>query len=136
MNRIDYSVLAIPKGPTRYESKKAKKAEAEANWREVCRLVDSRDGRCCRVCGRPANTQALNLLERAERHHINDRRDTTDNLMTLCQPCHQGDGGRHGLKAGMRLSGDADQRDPVTGRLCGVRVERLTEAGWVVEKWV
>ena len=132
---IDYSGFAIPKGRTRYAEKKAKKAASEANWREVCRKVDERDERCCRVCGRPTNTQAINLLERGERHHINDRRDTTDNLMTLCHPCHQGDGGRHGLKAGMRLSGDADQRDPVTGRLNGVKVERITEAGWEVEKW-
>ncbi len=48
---------------------------------------------------------------------------------------HQGDGGRHGLRAEMRMSGDADARDAVTGKLNGVKVERVERDIWMVVKW-
>mgnify|MGYP000205001474 CR=1 FL=1 len=32
--------------------------------------------------------------------------------------------------------GDAEQRDPITGKLNGVRVDRLVDACWRVEKWI
>lgn len=138
---IDYDAIAaaggIAKGPSRQERKQAKQTAAAENWREVCRVVDSRDQGKCRVCKTPCSPTAIEMLKRAERHHIvslaQGGTDASDNLVTLCWKCHQGKGGRHGLSAAMRLTGNADERDE-RGRLNGLVVERLTDAGWTVDK--
>jgi 5-methylcytosine-specific restriction endonuclease McrA len=132
---IDYSGFAIPKGPTRYRTKATRKAEKEAHERTVHQAVDARDHHTCRVCGRYCSPRAVTLLERSHRHHLVYRsaggKDTTANLITLCAHCHDDE-----HKKRIRLSGDADARDKATGQLRGVKVERTTESGWSVEKWV
>jgi hypothetical protein len=132
---IDYSIFAIPKGKPRFDSKKQRKAEKDAHERKVHQAVDSRDKNCCRVCGRYCSPLAVGLLERGHRHHLTYRSkggDTsTVNLVTLDAHCHAD------VHAGrLRLSGDADARDKATGKLNGIKVERATESGWKVERFV
>lgn len=93
--------------PTRYDTRKARKATAEEHWRAVCRHVDARDGYRCRVCGRRCSPDALTLLEKAQRHHIQYRsaggNDQPGNLILLCAGCHA-DEHAHRLK----VDGDAE----------------------------
>lgn len=136
---IDYDAIAaaggISKGPLRYETAKARRAEKQATERTVNTDVDHRDNHRCRVCGRWCNPDAVTLLERAHRHHLLYRsrggEDTTANKATLCPDCHADE---HGGK--LKLSGDADLRDPITRTLCGIKVERPCEAGWEITAWV
>lgn len=130
---IDYNALAIPKGPSRYQTKLAAQRAAEAHWREVTTAVAIRDGSSCRVCGKFCPPRG-GLLTRGHAHHLQYRSqggpDETWNLVTLCAGCHDEE---HGGK--LTLSGNADERDPVTGRLAGVKVERPGESGWEVVGW-
>lgn len=95
--------------PSRRETKAARKAEADAAWRAVCKAVDARDGRICRCCDKRSDPDATGLLERGHRHHIIYRsaggKDTTDNLVTLCGACHE-DEHRHRLQ----IEGNPDER--------------------------
>jgi 5-methylcytosine-specific restriction endonuclease McrA len=125
---IDYSVFKHAKGPSRYERKDAKRKAEEAERRRVYKLVDARDGRACRLCGRKTNPEATGLLDRGHRHHLQYRSkggmDTTDNLLTLCASCH------HGVHSGrIRITGDADAQR-------GCLVEVATEAGWKPERFI
>lgn len=110
-------------------------AKAEANKRKVHQAVDARDHYTCRVCGRYCSPLAVGLLQRSHRHHLVYRsaggKDTTENLCTLCAHCHDDEHHKR-----IRLSGNADLRDKKTGKLAGVKVERATESGWRVEKFV
>jgi hypothetical protein len=36
----------------------------------------------------------------------------------------------------IRLSGDADHIDPLTGAWTGVKLERYSDAGWTIERWI
>lgn len=78
--------------PSRHSTAKQRKADAEAAWREVCKLVDLRDGKQCRCCDKRSDPDATGLLTRGHRHHLVYRsaggRDTTTNLVTLCATCH------------------------------------------------
>ena len=125
---------ACPKPPTRYQAKAETAKTMAAHEREVWRAVDARDHCWCRICAHFCSPRAIGTLSRAQRHHIVYRsaggETTTANLVTLCARCHDAEH-RHEL----RLSGDADWRDE-RGRLAGVRVERPTEAGWTVEKFI
>lgn len=128
---------ACPKlktGKTRRDERAEKRAAIEAHWREVCRDVDRRDGVECRVCGARCATDALDLLLRAERHHLipssRGGPDETWNICRVCKRCHDE---RH-VKGTLQLSGNADERNEM-GKLAGICCERLTEAGWVIEKW-
>ena len=128
--------VAYPKllnGRTRREERAHKRAMTEANWRRVCVTVDRRDGRHCRVCETPVG--GLTLLTRLERHHLipvsRGGADESWNVATLCKRCHDE---RH-LKGTLQLSGNADERNEL-GKLAGIKVERLTESGWQVEKFV
>lgn len=73
-------------------TKAKKKVAKEANWRSVCRQVDTRDGYRCRCCGRPGNPDGLIALDRLHRHHLMFRsaggRDVASNLLLLCPICH------------------------------------------------
>ena len=128
---IDYgneTIFKLPKGQSRFASKKARKDAEEAHRRKVYAAVDKRDGRACRLCGRKTNPEATGLLDRGHRHHLQYRSkggmDTTDNLITLCAACHAGvHDGR------IRMDGDADVHR-------GVSVEVATEGGWRTEKWI
>lgn len=78
--------------PSRHDRKAAQKAEAEATWRSVCKLVDARDGKACRCCDRRSDPDASGLLTRGHRHHLIYRSaqgpDESWNLLTLCHQCH------------------------------------------------
>jgi 5-methylcytosine-specific restriction endonuclease McrA len=122
-------------GKTRREARAERNAAIETEWRRVCRAVDARDGKRCRVCERMCSPNAMDMLLRAERHHLLPRslggQDTTANLLTVCPKCHD-DRHVHGT---LRLSGNADERNEML-QLAGVKVERLSEAGWTVEAFV
>lgn len=126
--------VACPKPEHRYSSRKERKLAKDAHWREVCRLVDLRDGHHCRVCGSWTNPDGLTLLDRGHRHHLIYRSaggpDETWNVATICSKHHAEE---HDGK--LQLSGDADARDPVTGQLNGIKVERPIEGGFEVIAW-
>jgi 5-methylcytosine-specific restriction endonuclease McrA len=119
----------------RVSRKAARIAQEKKHEREVHQAVDARDHHTCRVCGRYCSPLAVGLLQRSHRHHLVYRsaggKDTTENLCTLCAHCHDDEHHKR-----IRLSGDADLRDKKTGKLAGVKVERATESGYRVEKWV
>jgi 5-methylcytosine-specific restriction endonuclease McrA len=127
--------VACPKPASRFQTRKARKLARDAHWREVCRLVDLRDGHRCRVCGRWTNPDSLTLLERGHRHHLIYRSaggpDESWNVATLCPECHDDE---HSGK--IRLTGNADVRDAGSHRLCGICVERPTDGVWEVVAWV
>jgi 5-methylcytosine-specific restriction endonuclease McrA len=77
---------------SRVERRAKRKAEQEANWRAVCKQVDRRDHYRCRACGSQCDPDAVDLLEKAHRHHLAYRskggQDVASNLLTLCARCH------------------------------------------------
>lgn len=110
---------ACPKPPSRFDTKRQAQQAKEAHWRAVCKIVDTRDGQHCRVCGTWTNPEAITLLERGHRHHLKYRSaggpDEAWNVALTCAKCHADEhAGR------IQLSGDASQRDPVTGQGRGV----------------
>jgi hypothetical protein len=133
---IDWSKFALPKGPSRFAEKQQRKTDTEKQHRDCNRLVDLRDHRICRVCGRPSNPEGIGLLERGHRHHLVYRSqgglDESRNVLTLCAGCHD----EVHVKGTLRLEGDADQRDSLTQKLNGVAVYRTAEHGWQIQKWV
>ena len=136
---IDWSEIAaaggIAKGPTLYETKDERQKAARMNEIEVYAAVTLRDESHCRVCGKWTNPRGIGLLNRGHHHHIRYRSQggdtSTANVILLDAKCHSEE---HAGK--LQLSGNADERDPVTGRLAGVKVERPSEAGWRVVGWV
>lgn len=130
------SGLRFPKvpvdGTTITEDYRTKRAGKRAARDAAYAAVDRRDGKACRVCERFCSPDAPTL--RADRHHVIPRSlcgpDESWNLVILCRDCHDE---RH-TKGTLQLSGNADERDG-TGRLIGIKVERLTETGWRVEKF-
>lgn len=76
---------------SRVDDALAQEREDAAIWRAVCRVVDARDGRECRACGKRTNPDAIGLL-RGHRHHMVYRsaggKDTSENLVTLCAADH------------------------------------------------
>lgn len=131
--------VAVPKfvnGKTRLQEKLARRT-AEAQAIRLCyRQVDQRDGGRCRVCKRRGNPYATTLLDRLHHHHLIYRSrggtDEPENVASICAQCHDA---IHTLGE-MRLEGDANARDAVTGRLAGLCVQRLIDGQWQVEKWV
>jgi hypothetical protein len=132
--------IAYPKsaqlGASRVQRKLARKAENEQRWREVCQEIDRRDNHTCRICGHYSSPMAIGLLDRSHRHHMNatDRRarvHESRSILTLCAKHH--DEVENSGK--LRVEGDANLRGAESGKLCGVKVSRLTEFGWQVEKW-
>lgn len=134
---ISYDAIAeaggISKGPSRFETKKARQLAAAQQEREVYAAVTRRDESCCRVCGKWCNPRAIGLLLKPHHHHITYRsrggETSTANVCLLDSECHQDE---HAGK--LQLSGDADQRGP-DGRLCGLKIERPGEAGWEIVGW-
>jgi 5-methylcytosine-specific restriction endonuclease McrA len=93
---------------TRLTDRTAKKRAEEQHWREVCRLVEIRDGFKCRACGRKV-TKTLTLQEdRLEHHHVKPLslggEDETFNVACLCLRCHQQ---RHVMWT-LQITGNAD----------------------------
>lgn len=127
---------AFPKtqnGKSRTDERFERRAAADRAERACYQHVDRRDGRCCRVCGRHVVPGAVDGRERAEHHHLTKRsqggQHTPENVATLCARCHA----EIHVRGLLRLSGDAEARNP-DGRLCGLTIERLTEAGWKVQR--
>ncbi len=93
---------------SRVEDAQDRKSAQEAQWRAVCRVVDARDKRTCRACGRKSNPDAVGLLKRGHRHHIVYRsaggEDVSSNLVTLCAVCHDDE---H-VKRTLEIDGNAD----------------------------
>jgi hypothetical protein len=131
---IEYDKLAHPKGPSRYETTKAKHGAAMKHYRDVCAQATLRDGSCCRVCQRWCNPRAIAMLAKLHHHHLIPISlggvDESWNLACLCADCHDAE---HGGK--IRLSGNADDRNEM-GRLAGIKLERMTESGWQIAKWI
>lgn len=92
--------------PTRIDRAIKKKQDAESAWRAVCKVVDARDKRICRCCGKKTNPDDVGLL-RGHRHHITYRsaggKDVSSNLVTLCPVCHNDE-----HKSRLEIHGDAD----------------------------
>ena len=122
-------------GKTRRQSKADARAKEAAEIRACYKAVDQRDGGRCRVCRTRGNPHATTLLERLHRHHMVYRsrggEHVTSNVVSLCSGCHEA---IHVLMT-LRVEGDADARDAVTGKLAGVQVSRYSESGWAVEKF-
>jgi hypothetical protein len=93
--------------PSRVDRAKERKAAEEKAWREVCAVVDHRDGKACRCCDKKSDPDATGLLTRGHRHHLVYRSaggtDTSDNLVTLCATCHNDE-----HKNRLRIEGNPD----------------------------
>lgn len=94
--------------PSRFDEKKAKQSAADSNWDTVKRVTFIRDEGRCRVCGQLIYRNAMNLLERADPHHITmaskGRVDASWNIAWLCRGCHD----LAHVKRTLRIDGDAD----------------------------
>ncbi len=94
---------------SRVEDAQDRKSSQEAQWRAVCKLVDARDKRSCRACGRKSDPDAVGLLKRGHRHHIVYRsaggEDVSSNLVTLCASCHD----EEHVKRTLEIEGNADE---------------------------
>lgn len=137
---IAYTKLAQSGGQSRRASKQAKVTAEDKAERDCYKLADARDGGKCRVCQRRV-TKGGGLLWGAIHHHliyrsgisVSQGRHHSSNVVTICRIC---DDAVH-VEATLRLEGDADARDAVTGKLAGVKVERYSnDGGWQVEKFV
>ncbi len=120
-------------GGSRVARKQQRRTEDAAALKACYAAVDARDGYLCRVCGKRGSPTATTLLERIHRHHLIYRsrggRHETRNVLSLCSVCHDA---IH-VRGELHLEGDADARAEESGRLRGVRVERLVDGGWVVQ---
>jgi len=92
---------------SRFDAARAAAVDAAHHDRAVFRAVDHRDGRQCRACDRRTNPDAIGLLVRGHRHHLQYRSaggpTESWNLVTLCPLCHA-DEHAHRL----RIEGNAD----------------------------
>jgi hypothetical protein len=70
--------------PSRYRSAKERKAEADRFEREQDALIDKRDRRQCRACGKHSDPDVMGLLTRGHRAHI----VYASAGGTLCGSCH------------------------------------------------
>ena len=86
------SGLMYPKPVPRVLEKRDEQRDAAHLKRAVFAEVDRRDKFCCRACGKPADTRALDMLKRGHRHHLKFRsrggQDTTQNVILICACCH------------------------------------------------
>lgn len=95
--------------PSRFDTALEKEREAAAIWATVCKVVDARDKRMCRACGKRSDLYTVGLTKRGHRHHIvylsAGGQDVSNNIVTLCAECHNAEH-RHRL----RIEGDADEK--------------------------
>jgi 5-methylcytosine-specific restriction endonuclease McrA len=125
-------------GKTRRERKTDKRLDEDRAWEACKKAVDKRDGLQCRVCGKRVSFGTIGLEHSGIRHHLIYRsgisvsggRHESWNVLTVCGGCND-DMHIHGT---LRLEGDANVRDMVTFKFCGVQVSRYTESGWKVER--
>lgn len=92
---FDADVAKHLRKPTRLDrviAKKKAEREADEEWRACCKVVDARDKKACRCCGKPADPNASTLLQRMHRHHIVPRsrgvNHDSSNVISLCAWCH------------------------------------------------
>lgn len=90
----EHGGVAVPK-PTKLDRVLARKREQldeKALENRVNQLVDQRDKKTCRCCGRSGNPHSTTLLERIHRHHIRYRsavgEESSANKVSLCAWCH------------------------------------------------
>ena len=121
-------------GKTRQARKQEARTEEAKAMRDCYALVDARDQGRCRVCGKRGSPTAVSLLDRLHRHHMIYRSRGGEHIpsavITLCANCHA----EVHVAGELRLEGDANVRDQVTFKFCGVTVSRYTESGWKVER--
>lgn len=115
---------------TRHEEKAERIKNAAKALDECYRHVDARDERRSRRSGVLLTPLHGDPDKRLERHHMvrrgEDKKLVADpaNVITLSATEHAE------VKAGKAFySGDANLMD-AEGRLCGVKYERITDAGW------
>jgi 5-methylcytosine-specific restriction endonuclease McrA len=98
---------AFPKA-SRVDERVIRDREAEAHNRAVYKAVDARDKRECRACGRKSDPNAVGLLARGHRHHLQYRSaggpTESWNLVTLCASCHSAE---HVTRT-LEIDGNAD----------------------------
>ena len=115
-------------------ARKLKARAAEATATRTCyAIVNERDAYRCRICQRAGNPHAISLLARLHHHHLIYRSRGGDHVpeavILICALCHD----LVHVQGTLRITGDADERDE-RGRLNGLRVDRLTEMGWQLER--
>jgi len=110
----DYGGVACPK-PTKLDRVLAKKQAArdeDAHETKVDKIVDARDKKRCRCCGRRGNPAATTVFDRLHRAHIVDRSRSgayeSFNILLLCALCHLSRG-VHGKQLFI-LGSNADER--------------------------
>lgn len=115
---------------TRHEYKDRREKEKQAEIDACYAEVDARDLLHSRRSGKRLTKGHAQAAERVERHHMQTRGlypelvAESSNVITLSGTEHAE------VKAGKaRYSGDANLRD-ADGKLCGVKYERITDAGW------
>jgi len=73
-------------------ARRGERRDEDANERAIDKLVDERDSKRCRCCGRRGRTEAVSVFDRLHRAHIVDRSlggpYTTENILLLCAICH------------------------------------------------
>lgn len=117
---------------THAEAKDRRRRARDREHEQCYADVDKRDQKVCRVTGVQLWAGAADPKKRLERHHmVKPKRfnDTPDKVLTVSRWIHDQ------LTANkLHVEGDANLRD-LDGKLCGVKVERPTDAGWEVVKW-
>jgi len=105
---IDYSVLALPKGPLRVDEKRAKRLTDESLEAAARKAVRARDGKRCAVPGcRDAGVHLHHIVYRSKSKKL---RWATSNLIYLCLAHHRLEhAGR------ITISGNADEHLTITG---------------------
>jgi hypothetical protein len=122
----------------RVKRKLLKKAAEDKEISETYAHVDHRDGDDCRVCLRHISGRG-GLMNKAIHHHliyrsrigVSQGRHHPRNVCRICPVC---DAEIH-VEYTLRIEGDAEARAAESGKLCGIKVERYTEAGWRVVKF-
>jgi hypothetical protein len=121
-----------PKPEPRFKAKLRAKAEEVKQLKTCYAEVDQRDGHQCRICR--ARVGGLSMTTKRIHHHIVFRSrggaHVPSNVASICPGC---DDLIH-REGRLQVSGDANERNS-QGQLCGLKVERLTDAGWRVEGW-
>lgn len=97
-----------PQKTARVTDRKERRLAEEKHWREVCKLVEIRDGFNCRACGRKVTKTLTVQPDRLEHHHVRPRSlggpDETANVCVICLECHSA---RHVTRA-LAIIGNAD----------------------------
>lgn len=84
--------LRFPKPRPRILDQRDAQRALEAHVRRVQAIVDRRDEKRCRCCGRRGDPSSLTALGRIHRAHIQDASRggpcSPENLVSLCATCH------------------------------------------------